>query len=226
MIDLTTEFEIMMPEPGIYHMVFDHQRDLAQSMMRLQEHYEGASDLIRGRYFTLEQFLHHFTDEDGIFAYTHVWSGFNVPGHVVTAWEELFRANDGLTSKEQRMMQALHEARSDPDRRWYLIATAGIKDTRTVNHEIAHARFYLDGAYQESCERLVYEIPKADRNKMARRLLKMGYTDSVITDEIQAYLSTSDTAELEYRFGPLKEGTKRVIKSLRALFKEGMSDAS
>jgi len=220
MISTETKFQILIPEPNMYHVVFDNQRDLAMSMMRLQEYYEGPCDEIRGNYFTLEQFMHYFTDERGEFGYTHQWSGFNVPGHIVEEWLELFTRDAVLMSKEQQMHAALSALRANPTDKWYLIATTGKLDSRTVKHEIAHARYYLSDSYRAACDQLVNSMDAADRKMMTDTLLDMGYNAVVIQDEIQAYLSTSSRGELDIWFDEISASTRTVSRKLRKLYKE------
>jgi hypothetical protein len=220
MINTEIKFEIIIPEPNVYHVVFDNQRDLAMSMMRLQEYYEGPCDEIRGNYFTLEQFMHYFTDDRGEFGYTHQWSGFNVPGHIVEEWLELFTRDVPLLSKEQQMHVAVSALRSGSASKWYLIATTGKLDSRTVKHEIAHARYYLSEDYRAACDQLMVNITTADLKMLTDTLLRMGYNPVVITDEIQAYLGTSSRGELDIWFDEMSSSTKTVARKLRKLFKE------
>lgn len=212
-------FNILEPEPNTYHVLFRNQRDLAHSMMRIQEYYEGASELVRGQHFTLEEFLHHFTDKDGTFTYTYIWAGFNVPGHVVEDWRELFSSRSGLTHKEQQMLDAIDSHRKN-DGPWYLIASAGRSNSRTSRHELAHARYYLDPAYKSACDELTASMAPKDRRRMSKRLLEMGYCEAVIADEIQAYLSTDTPAANTNRFGEFDDLSLRAMKRLRKLFND------
>lgn len=219
MIDTAVTIAVTEIEPRTYHLVFDNQRDLAQTLMRLQEYYEGPNDSIRGHYFTLEEFLHQYTDAQGRFGYTTDWGGFNVPGHVVEAWRTLFSERDGLTHKERQMMQVLDEARAGSSDPWYMIAT-GQGDLRTIRHELAHARYYLNHSYREGCDALLAELHPRDRRHMGRRLIRMGYTPAVESDEIQAYLSTSTAKELGKWFDEFHESSLPVLRRFRKHFKD------
>lgn len=220
MINVETKFQVLVPEPNVYHVVFDNQRDLALSMMRLQEYYEGPDDNIRGTYFTLEQFMHYFTDERGEFGYTHLWSGFNIPGHVVDEWYELFTKDAKLLSKEQQMHDAISKLRGESTGKWYLIGTTGKLDSRVVKHELAHARYYLSEQYRASCDQLVAGIDPGDRKMMVKALLDMGYHPTVLQDEIQAFLGTSSAGELRNWFSEMGPKTRSVTRKLRNLFKD------
>lgn len=219
MISTKVSFKLLTPMEDVYHLRYANQRDLTQSMMRLQEYYEGVSKDIRGRYFTLEQFLHQFTDADGGFYYTQIWGGFNVPGEVVERWAALFKPKDGLTDKENQLLDAIMRRRKGKSGKWYLIATSGERDQRTLNHELAHARYYLDSDYRSRCDALTAEMPKRSRKRMEKVLLKMGYNTEVLPDEIQAYLSTSTPKDLSDRFGFKDDNCKQIIKAMKANFR-------
>ena len=211
------QFTIKELQPRIFHVEFENQRDLSHSMMRLQEFYEGVDENIRGNYFTLEEFLHHFTNENGEFKYTNMWSGFNVPGTVVDNWFRIFLAQtSGLTEKERQVMLALFQKKSGTSL-WYLIATAKRTDSKgIIKHELAHAKFYLSQRYRQTCEALIDKIEPFELEYMSKCLTDIGYADHVIIDEIQAYLSTSKKPDLKYLFGKLSADTMKLVNEFRS----------
>jgi hypothetical protein len=213
------KFTISEIESGIFHIQFENQRDLCQSMMRLQEFYEGVDPAIKGQYFTLEEFMHHFTKENGEFLYTKIWSGFNVPGNVVIDWVTLFSAHpQGLTAKEHQIFNKLFLI-VDSSNPWYLIATANNNPKNIIRHEIAHGRFSINEAYNKACLGLLSEINQDDKLAMINSLRSMAYGSDFVDDEIQAYLSTSSNKEIEFWFGKLKPETKEVINKFKKLYK-------
>ncbi len=220
MIDLNTKLGIVELEPNTYHLIFDCQRDLAHSMMRLQEYYEGPNPDIRGQHFTLEQFLHAYTSKDGVFDYTDSWCGFNVPGYVIERWYELFSTQGQLTVREQQMMDQLLPLRQGRTGRWYMIATTVDAEESTIKHELAHAKYHLYDDYKASCDQLVDQMPAVDRRRMTKILIKMGYAETVIYDEIQAYLSTNTTSMNTARFGVFSEKSRPSINGLRSSFRK------
>ncbi len=214
-------FTIVEIEPHIFHIEFQTQRDLAQSLMRLQEFYEGVDDDIRGNYFTLEEFMHYFTKDDGIFDYTKVWSGFNIPGYIVEKWYDLFKKNDGLTNKEHQVMSKLFDVKKDTDP-WYIIAATANDEfyQETIAHEKAHAYYHLSEPYREKCNELINEIGVNDYNQMHMRLNSIGYRNDVINDEIQAYLSTSKKPDIKnVYFGKLSSKTMKLVDRFRKVYK-------
>ena len=209
-------------EPRVYHAEFKNQRDLAQSMMRLQEYYESISDEICGQYFTLEEFYHHFTNEDGEFEYTNIWTGFNVPGHIIMQWHSLFAPRDGLTNKENQLFARLFQLIKDSDNiRWYLIATSKSdhEHKNAIKHEIAHARYYLNDNYRNKCLELIKEIHDTDYVAIRDLLISMGYSDHVIDDEIQAYMSTGKKADIRRWFSNNRTDINDLINRFRKNFK-------
>lgn len=214
------QFTITELELNTFHVEFDNQRDLVHSMMRLQEFYEGVDDTIRGNYFTLEEFMHHFTTEQCEFKYAETWSGFNVPGATVDEWYRVFSSESaGLTEKETQLMKALFQ-RKQRQGLWYLIATARRKDSATIiKHELAHARYYLNESYRNACMVTIGLIDPFELEYMRKCLIDIGYVTHVVDDEIQAYLSTSKKPELKFWFGKLSPEMLKLVDEFRRCFK-------
>jgi hypothetical protein len=212
-------FTINEVESRIYHVEFENQRDLCQSMMRLQEFYECVDPVIKGQYFTFEEFIHHFTKENGEFEYSKIWSGFNVPSDIINKWYAMFNARlQGLTAKEYQVFSKLFLI-VDGSKPWYLIATAKNNSKNIIRHEIAHGRFSVNESYKNACLELISEIDLDDKQFMVRSLHEMTYNAEFNDDEIQAYLSTSSNKEIEFWFGKLKPKTKEVVKKFKKLYK-------
>ena len=77
-------------------------------------------------------------------------------------------------------------------------------DMNVIDHEIAHALFYMNDSYKAEMEEMNYDFFKKHRmqySKMVKKLKKMGYGENVIKDEVQAYMSTSKKSELVEDFG-------------------------
>ena len=207
-------------EPRIYHIGFSNQRDLWQSMMRLQEYYEGKSELLRGNYFTFEELMHVFTNENGEFLNADICYGFNIPGAVVIKWFDLFSTQSGgLTIKETQTFVALFQKLTNSSEPWYLIATAKSNSKLIIKHEIAHGRFSINESYKDACLNLISEIEHSDMLRISLAMTAM-YNVDVVNDEIQAYLSTETNVALRLWFGVLHKNTQNVVKKLKRLYKE------
>ncbi|MEN9355171.1 MAG: hypothetical protein RL318_2496 [Fibrobacterota bacterium] len=191
----------------ILHLHYAARYDLCASFMRLQEFYESDIPGIQGRFFTLEEFMDAYAGRMGNFTYTLDWGGFNVPGKVWRQWRELF-PSEGLLEKEKALVAAVEGLLGKAcDRQdFYVIGScADSSDLReVVSHELAHALFALSPDYRARMTDLVKswreESPEV-WERMTAKLLKMGYMEGVLFDEVQAYFATSDDEDLQRLFG-------------------------
>lgn len=163
------------------------QYELTSTFLRLQEFYESPNPKFRNKFFELEDYMDWYAKEYGNFTYTSDWSGFNVPGNVVT---NFFVDYKGKTlKKENALFKLIRAATFDTDNKFYIIGT--YEDGSVVNHEMAHAHFYLDPAYKKQMTQLVNDLPQSFRIQFQNMLLKKGYCKQVLVDETQAYLATN-----------------------------------
>jgi fructose-1-phosphate kinase PfkB-like protein len=86
---------------------------------------------------------------------------------------------------------------------WYLIG-ASSKDLKTMDHEIAHGLYFTNKTYKLRMDTLFNGIPNKVKEKIFKKLIKMGYVDDkkILIDESQAFLSTGlynglDTKEIK-----------------------------
>src|SRR6202043_78425 len=133
---------------GVIHVRMKDQEALCATFVRLQEFYESPFDDIRGHYFTLDKFKERYS-AGGPFTYFTDWHGFNVPGHVVERFFELFA---DLTLAEQM----LREATLGYDR-FYLVGShdGGDPNEDALEHELVHGTYYLDDDYRIAANRAV-----------------------------------------------------------------------
>jgi len=159
--------------------------------MRIQEYYESPIGEFRGNYFTHEDFMDAYAENNsGRFTYFSDWSGFNVPGNIVLEFFELF---DDLNKKETALYRCVETIAEIHGDQFYLIGVVG-QDQDTLNHELAHAFYYLDKEYKELMDAITscWE----NRDEFYKGLETLGYDDSVFMDETQAYIATSTTPYL------------------------------
>jgi hypothetical protein len=138
-------------------------------------------------------------DDDGRIDYFSKWIGFNIPGHSIIEWADLHCPD--YTTKEIEVFKHLHD-KLDLTQPFYIIA-AKEGNTDVMDHEIAHALYYLEKSYKARMSGLVLHFkmhcPK-HYIKIRNWLKDMGYNKSVFTDETQAYMSTSTKKELMKKF--------------------------
>lgn len=174
--------EIKKISNNIIMLDFDTQKELASTFLRFQEHYESPK--FRGEIFTLGQYRDWYSQEYGAYTYCDDWNGFNIPSSVLEPFKKgLF---DPLTKEEVEFMD-LFGHRTD---KFYIIGIhSGGKDTK--KHEIAHALYFLNEEYKKSIDEILYRLKEGHENiynDLCNYLKKLGYHESVINDECQAYI--------------------------------------
>lgn len=196
--------------PRIYHLSFGSGYDLAMHFIRVQEYYESPK--FYKQLFSLVDYMEWYSKEkgNGAFTYPKDWSGFNVPSWaLLSVYGPMSEIPDPNRYDEfmQVVAQQLH--RDAAGRDFYLIGTSqeghqGDGDEEGVlSHEIAHGLYYIDPNYRRATRDLM-GVWNSGRGKpgevldSVRDVLKgMGYHESTIEDEVQAYCATGPCRELE-----------------------------
>lgn len=197
---MLVDVEVTIVRPQIVYLAFPCKKELTFTMCRVQEFYESCHLPLNGTHFSWETFIDIFTKPDGEFDYFSFWSGFNVPS---SAYLEFFypgyELNERYFSKRERALDKTVRQHVDANQPFYVIATVK-GDAGVVAHEVAHAFYFVDEEYRRQARELVNALDNNVRNQMSRKLTELGYAPGVVTDEINAYLATSDRAELIDRF--------------------------
>jgi hypothetical protein len=66
----------------------------------------------------------------------------------------------------------------------------GIYNTRSLNHELHHAKYYLDANYRSQVQQEWASLDPKIQEHITRFLTKLGYSKNVHLDEYQAYKAT------------------------------------
>ena len=210
---------------GIFSLKFNTQYDVASTFMRMQEFYESPYRELRNKYFTLEKCMDVYAKAVGNFRYTIDWAGFNVPGKVVRKFVRAFGVEeDDLLRKEQQLID-LMESEIRSNKNFYLIGhSEKVNDKVTKDnmfsvlaHEVAHGKYHLNKQYKKAMMDLIKATSTGVIFNMTTNLLAMGYTHSVLSDEIQAYLATSEPDYLKKKF---KINKKDVPKEFSKVFEQ------
>ena len=210
-------FKTKKPIKNCLLLEFNTQKDLALAFCRVEEYYEG-NPKVNGKYLSLEQFLDAFMTDDGKLNYFHYWTGFNIPGNIYLEWAQ---QNMSDKTKWELALTNVISKKLDLEKPFYVIG--GVKgDIEVIDHEIAHALYYMNPEYKDMMDTANYQFYKnlrGEYSKMVKALKKMGYGDNVIKDEVQAYMSTSGKKELVEKFG--LDFTK--IQGFRKLYRKVLS---
>lgn len=187
MIDI--KYKIEKVKPKIFAVIIEDSYDRAMTFLRIQEFYESPNPAFRGnKDFSFSEYMKWYTKEYGKgFTYGSDWSGFNVP--LETAYNCYDTLTDRYTDYDDVMegiIHKLYELNGD-DADGYIIG-AGNTDGDTFKHEVCHGLYYTNPNYKAIVDAVTALIPETHYNTFEKNLLEMGYTESVIKDEIQAYL--------------------------------------
>lgn len=195
--------------PQILHVDTGTMYEIGSLFIRMQEFYECPDERFRGKYFTLDEYTDWYAGRhpQGKFSYFEDWVGFNIPGSSLIKFWNVFTEKEGiLRPKEAELFTHIKDFVFNDDPNFYVIGTFDA-DERTIAHETRHANYYLDREYRQTCDDIFKELPESVKDAVTLRLLEMGYSDTVIPDETQAYFGTESPASLKVLFN-LSESPK------------------
>lgn len=177
--------KIENPLNGVLHFKFDTQGELTHAMIRMGEFYESPFEEIRGQRFTLEEYLARYEREYPGANYFADWNGYNIPADSI----HKFFAENEARPDEIEVKEAMLGFWARPCE--YVIATW---DTECIAHEEAHALFYIDAIYEDWVRDSYSALWRLFPTLVARMetdLLVGGYTQAVLVDELNAYITTN-----------------------------------
>lgn len=205
--------KLLKPADNIYHISCDTMKELTLTFCRVQEFYESPIEGLRGRYFDFFEFIQAQMKDDGRLDYFKDWAGFNFPSDVY--WKWLNAQGGEHTRLERQLMDLLPQ---DIEPKFYVIGTLE-DDVAAIDHELAHAYFYLNEDYREEVKATIAASPTELTYNLQTHLLGMGYDESVLYDEVNAYLATSNAHFLS-DFGIDYYEYQSVIDHFHAMFEE------
>jgi len=199
--------------PHIYHVRFPTVRELASTFLRFQEHYESPE--FGGQVFTLKAYRDWYRKKYGSFTYLTDWNGFNIPSWVLFSF---YLGRFKRVTKQEKALLELFRKHWESGERFYIIGTADNSKEQTLDHEIAHGLYATNPRYKKAVDKILGH----NKFKDIRKLLKVeeGYAESVIPDEIHAYLghSLNYLVEKEINIKRYAEITKRLQRLFRKYY--------
>jgi hypothetical protein len=195
------EYKIEEVEPNVYAVIVPDNYHRPMLFCRVQEFYESPNPKFRGKNFNIWDYIEWYSRQKrGAFTYAFDWGGFNIPLEV--AWNCYEGKNgvrimpEGYKSPYDNIMTdiisdiqiRMFDKSKQRDLHAYIIGAADTKGW-TFKHEVCHGLYYINKKYRELVDEVTQTIPLKDYIKFKQNLIKMGYTEDVIDDEIQAYLN-------------------------------------
>lgn len=179
------KYQIKEVKPNVFALVVKDRYDRAMLFCRAQEYYESPSAKFRGKNFSIWNYMKWYHEQnDWGFSYGADWSGFNIPLKIVReCYNKLTKPETPYDKVMDEILFKLKNESNDS----YLI---GAKDTKgeTFKHEVCHALYHTNKDYKKQMDVYTHGLPKTYYVTFKNNILKMGYAEKVIDDEIQAYL--------------------------------------
>ena len=152
-------------------------------------------------------------DDKGILSYFEYWEGHNFSMRDLLNF--IYKFSGEMTAVEKDV----YDLSGALDDDWYIIAYVQGDDV-TKRHELAHAFYYTDLVYTNGVLAIMDAMPKDIKEKLHLALLDMNYNDSVVEDEMHAYIVAYDKQEWESTFGDIDFSRLDYVKAeLDRLFK-------
>lgn len=180
----------VMPRVYAVEVTDDYERGML--FLRAQEYYESTFLEFRGRAFDIFEYMNRYRKHwnKKTFTYPADWAGYNIPSESL---ESCLRELDEVhhtTSYDDHMANIHWYIRKHlPCGKFYLIGIDSMSSS-TMEHEFAHALFYTNPEYRKAMTDLISQMPAKIQEALKDRLMKDGYPEKVLVDEMHAYLST------------------------------------
>jgi hypothetical protein len=163
--------------------------------LRCQEYYESTSPNFQNNRFTWQDYMKWYMSGEGprggsnVFTYANDWSGFNLPSEVI---EDCQSEIKDYNSYDSIMDSITKTIKSNESGRYYVlgITTVDNVEDELLNHELAHGMWYTDSSYKDEMTNLLNKMTPSSIKKVKEFIKEIGYAESVLMDEAQAYLST------------------------------------
>jgi len=193
---------------------FPSRKEMTLTMFRLSEFSEGKKG-IRGEHFTFDEFVDMYSDEKGDIDFFSVWDGFNLSINTINKFLTKFTWSE-ITKRESKVLEAIIGM---PDSGYIITCVNG--DELTVKHELCHAKYHEIQDYRRKVLSILYSLPQSLRDDFKESLKVLGYIDSLIDDEMQAYIIAYDEKEHNEYFPNISyEEIKDYKEKLDNLFEE------
>ena len=216
---MNIDYSIEEVRPNVFAVIVKDHYHRAMLFCRVQEFYESPNPQFRGKNFSIWDYIEWYSREHrDVITYTFDWGGFNIP--LKTAWDcyEKLREHESPYDEVMESIIRTIELKmfyKKNTRNWnaYIIG-ADSTESDTFEHEICHGLYATNKQYKLLVDEVTETISTKDYLTFKNNLIKMGYTDGVIDDEIQAYLSTN------YEYTKFSKGvSKKVCKQLHKQYK-------
>ena len=208
---LKIKYNIKEIASNVFAIIIKDDYTRGMLFCKIQEYYECSNEKFKNKKFSIWAYQYWYAHKyKGCFSYPADYEGFNVPLEVALRCKNTWSIETPYDEKMDKIISKI-----DVRPNTYII---GVKHLRGMifKHEMCHALYYTNKNYKDDMDQLTNSLGNNKYKKFVKNLKKLGYHNSVIKDEIQAYMST----DTDYRV--LKGINKRKImhKKYKSIFKE------
>jgi hypothetical protein len=195
--NMKLDYKVEEVGPNIFVVLLKDSYHLPMLFCRVQEFYESPNDDFRGKYFSIWDYMEWYANNGiGSFTYPSDWGGFNIPYPILKQCVDLhFIQNQMETPYDVAMYEIFKTLELRNQDNMYIIGTQNNSGS-TFNHEICHGLFYTNTEYREKALSFVRGIDEKALETFKSNLLKNGYTETVVEDEVHAYLMFGHTSNI------------------------------
>ena len=192
--------------PNIFTVIVENNYDRAMLFCRIQEYYESQNKKFKNKKFSFWDYHEWYSKKNkNSFSYPADWSGFNFPLEIALKCQKI---NKPETPYDILMNKTLNKIKKKNS---YIIGVKSL-NCLTYKHELCHGFYYTNPDYKEKMQETTKNLDKDSYKNLKFNLLKLGYHNSVIDDEIQAYLATGADSRITKNLKNKKEVCKKYKK--------------
>lgn len=186
---MNLNYTLQEVKPNVFVVLLEDNYNLPMLFCRVQEFYESPNEDFRNKKFSIWEYMEWYSKSNkGSFTYPSDWAGFNIPYPVLRDCMEVHFPNKEFENPYDSTMYEIYETlKSRGTDNIYILGTQK-NEGDTFNHEVCHGLFFTNPEYKEKALEFVDSIDKDIMEIFRQNLLGIGYTDSVVKDEVQAYL--------------------------------------
>ena len=196
MSKIKKSYKIEKIRKSVYALHFSNHYDLCMHFLRFQEFYE--SEKFANTSFTIIELMEWYSKKygSGMFTYPLDWAGFNIHSSKI---KEAFDLIPDWNKYDFEMLDIVNLL-SKKEEQFYLIGYS-CNNKSVLEHEIAHSFFALNKSYKDEMIEAIHSLPEDVLTSIKEKLQALGYSNEVLLDEIQAYLSCGykDILDIKHR---------------------------
>ena len=174
---------------------YPSKKEMNLSFFRISEFSEGQPEL--QKFYTPDKWLDIWSTKSGNIKYFSYFDGHNVSKETIIRFSMVLSGN--ISDREMEIIKACYELEEGG----YVIAMEEGDDI-TLKHELSHGLTYQYPEYNIRALSILNQLPETTKIKFRKGLLKMGYIESVLNDEMIAYLTAYHQPEFDECFKTIK----------------------